>query len=127
MEVLPCSRMTLDGYAIPREAPGPRPSDPGGHLPDDVPVPAPRRQGDPAQAPEQDLLPDQRGRPRSGAGGGGAGPEAGPRLVLLLLPRPGPDAPARHDPPRHAPGRSGGEGRPELRRAPDAIPLEQPR
>ncbi len=38
-------------------------------LPRDAPLPAPGRQGDPAQAAEQDLLPDLRRRPRGGAGG----------------------------------------------------------
>src|SRR5206468_12317523 len=116
--------MALDGNAIRREAPGPRPENPAGPLPDDVPLAAPRRQGDPAQATEPDLLPDQRSRPRGRAGGGGAGPEAGPRLVLRLLPRPGAHAADRHEPARHAPRRGGGQGRPQLPRAPDAVPPE---
>ena len=65
------------------------------HLPHDVPVAPDRRQGDPAQAAEQDLLPDQRRRPRGGPGGGGHGAAPGLRLVLRLLPRPRADAAAR--------------------------------
>src|SRR5256885_16635233 len=41
---------------------------PARYVPVDAPVAAPRRQGDPAQAPEQDLLPDFRSGPRSGPG-----------------------------------------------------------
>ncbi len=52
----------LPSYGRPR----PRPQHPAPDLPHDVPVAADRRQGDPAQAPEPDLLPDQRRRPRGG-------------------------------------------------------------
>ena len=111
------------GYPIHREPAGPRPPDAARHLPHDVPLAAPGRQGDPAQAAEQDLLPDQRGRARGRAGGGGDGPAPRPRLVLRLLPRPRPHAPARHDADGDAHERGGGEGRPELRRPADAVAL----
>ena len=54
----------------------------------DAPVAPARRQGDPAQAPEQDLLPDLGRRPRGGALRRRDGAEAGVRLVLPVLPRP---------------------------------------
>ena len=47
--------------------------DPPRDVPHDAPVAAARRQGDPAQAAEPGLLPDQRRRPRGGAGRGGHG------------------------------------------------------
>src|SRR5712691_3327196 len=40
---------------------------PAGHVSPHVPLPPSRRPGDPAQAPEQDLLPDLGRRPRGGA------------------------------------------------------------
>ena len=49
-----------------------RPGDAPLDLPHDAPVAPARRQGDPAQAAEPDLLPDQRRRPRGGAGRGRA-------------------------------------------------------
>ena len=53
-----------------------------GDVPLDAPVPAPRRQGDPAQAAEPDLLPDLRRRPRGRPGRGRQAAQARPRLVL---------------------------------------------
>src|SRR3989449_11219133 len=48
----------------------------------DAPVAAHRRQGDPAQAAEQDFLPDLGRRSRGRAGRGGPGP---PYRVLMVL------------------------------------------
>ena len=82
-----------------------------------------RRQGDPAQAPEQDLLPDLRGRARGRARGRLQGLPPRLRLVLHLLPRPGALPRSRHD--RHRAAAVGGRRRrrPQLRRPPDAVPL----
>ena len=82
-----------------------------------------RRQGNPAQEPEPDLLPDQRRRPRSGAHRGGHAPARRLRLVLSVLPRSRAVPHARHDPARDAARRGRREGRSELRRPPDAVAL----
>src|SRR5690606_3927853 len=78
------------------------------------------RPGDPAQAAEQDLLPDLGRRPRGRAGcpRGASAPRL--RLVLPLLPRPRTHAGARYDTLRApAPGGCSG-GRPVERWAADA-------
>src|SRR5688572_25163566 len=68
------------GHAIDRRpAPGARPRHTPRRLPDDVPVAAHRRQGNPAQAAEQDLLPDQRRRARGDPRRRRYGAAAGPR------------------------------------------------
>ena len=103
--------------------PATRPRHPAPDLPHDVPVAADRRQGDPAQAAEPDLLPDQRRRARGGAGRGGARAAPRPRLVLPLLPRPRAHAAARDDALEMLLGGGRRRGRPELGRAPDAVPL----
>jgi hypothetical protein len=121
---IPTRRRTVDPDA--RSPAAPRRPDAPLDLQDDAPVAEARRQGDPAQAAEPRVLPDQRGRARGRARGRGHGPEAGVRLVLRVLPRPRADAAARPDAPRDAPRRRGREGRPELRRPPDAVPLELP-
>ena len=92
-------------------------------VPDDGAVAEARRQGNPAQEPEPDLLPDQRRRARSGPRRGRHGPEARPRLVLSLLPRPRAVPAARHDAARDAARRRRRQGRSELRRPPDAVAL----
>src|SRR5260221_12218078 len=58
---------------------------PARHVSADVPVAAHRRQGDPAQAAEQDFLSDLGCGPRGGAGRGGARSCPPPRLVPSLL------------------------------------------
>jgi hypothetical protein len=81
------------------------------------------RQGDSAQEPEPDLLPDQRRRTRSGARGGGDDAQARVRLVPAVLPRSRPLPHARRHAAADAPERGRREGRPELGRPPDAVPL----
>ena len=71
-------------------------------LPHDAAVAEARRQGNPAQEPEPDLLPDQRRRARGGPGRGRHGPEARLRLVPPVLPRPRALPDARHDAARDA-------------------------
>ena len=93
-------------------------------VPHDAPVAPARRQGDPAQAAEQDLLPDLGRRPRGGADRGRDGAAGRPTTgsipyyrdrALCLA--------ARHDAGRDAlRGRRRGD-RPELGRAADAEPL----
>src|SRR5437899_11038554 len=60
---------------------------PARHVPPHVPLPPSRRSGDPAQAPEQDLLPDLGRRARGGARRRRPGAAPQLRLVLPLLPR----------------------------------------
>src|SRR5881628_2450991 len=106
-----------------RQIQGIRPGRARRGLPQHLPLPAGRRQGNPAQAAEQDLLPDQQRRPR---GRDDRGRDAGPprvRLVRLLLPRPGLLPPDRRDPLRDVPPVGRGERRPLVRRAPDARTL----
>src|SRR3989442_14172046 len=94
------------------------------YVPAEAPVAAPRRQGDSAQAAEQDLLPDLRRRARSRAGARRerAPPRVG--LVLSLLPRPRALSEPRKEPLRDAPLR-GRRGRgSQLGGPPDALPLE---
>ena len=90
---------------------------------DDAPVAPPRRQGDPAQAPEQDLLPDLRRGARGDPDRRRVRAPAGVRLVLPLLSRPRALPAARHDGRGDAAvgGRRG--ERSELRRPADAEPL----
>ena len=85
-----------------------------------------RRQGDPAQEPEPDLLPDQRRRPRGGARGRRLLPAPGLRLVLPLLPRPRALPRARRHAARDAAAGRGREGRPGVGRPPDAVALGPP-
>src|SRR5665213_2949403 len=88
----------------------------------DAPVPATRRQGDPAQAPEQDLLPDLRRGARGDSVRGRPGAQAVVRLVLSVLSRSRALPAPGHDTERDA-VRSGGCGdRSELRRPTDAEP-----
>ena len=82
-----------------------------------------RRQGNPAQEPEPDLLPDQRRRPRGDHGRGRPHAPARARLVLSVLPRPRALPRARHDAVRDVPERRRREGRSEQRRPPDAVAL----
>ena len=82
-----------------------------------------RRQGDPAQAPEQDLLPDLRRRARGGPRGRRQGVPARLRLVLPLLPRPRALPRPRHDRHRAAAVRRRRRRRSQLRRPPDAVAL----
>src|SRR5215204_544693 len=109
-----CSRAYLRGAV--RERPAPR-------LPHHGHVAEAGRQGNPAQKPESDLLPDQRRRPRGGAGGSRHDAEAGARLVPSLLPRPRAMLGARHDPARDALEWGWRQGRSQFRRPPDAIAL----
>ena len=89
-----------------------------------LPVAPAGRQGDPAQEPEPDLLPDQRRRPRGGARRGRPDAQAGVRLVLSRT-----TATARSasqlgmTPLEMLLARGRREGRPELRRPPDAVAL----
>src|SRR5439155_17010119 len=92
-------------------------------LPHHGPVAADRRRGDPAQAPEQDLLPDQRGGPRGGPDRGGPPAAAGAGLVLPVLPRPGPLPAARRPASRDVSRSRGIVGRSRERRPADAEPL----
>ena len=97
----------------------------GRRLSDDAPLAPAGRPRDPAQAPEQDLLPDLGRGPRGGALRRGNGAEAGSRLVLPLLPRSGPVPGARRHARRDAVrGRRRREGS-RLRRPADAQPLGQ--
>ena len=92
--------------------------------PHDVPVAPDRRQGDPAQAPEQDLLPDLRApatRPSSRPPAWSCEPSA--RLVLHVLPRSRALPAARHDARRDALLGRRRRDRPELRRPADAVAL----
>ena len=89
----------------------------------DAPVAAHRRQGNSAQEPEPDLLPDQRRRARSRADRGRHAPAAGLRLVLSLLSRSRAVPDARHDVARDAARRRRREGRSEFGRPPDAVAL----
>ena len=100
---------------------------PGRGLPPDAPLAAARRQGNPAQEPESDLLPDQRRRTRGRAGGGRGAPPRRLRLVLSLLSRPRAVPRPRHDAARDAARRRRGQGRSQLRRAADAVALGAPR
>src|SRR2546426_6364619 len=93
------------------------------HVPRHVPLPPSRRPGDPAQAPEQDLLPDIGRRPRGGARRRRQGAAPHVRLVLSVLPRPRPVPRPRHDVDGDAPvGRRRGR-RPELGWPPNAVAL----
>src|SRR5208283_3935839 len=69
----------------PRAGPGNTPA----RLPADVSFPQTGRPRDPTQAPEQNLLPNQRGRARGGEHRRGSVPAARLRFLLSLLPRPG--------------------------------------
>src|SRR3989449_1907994 len=90
---------------------------PARHVPPHVPLPPSRRSGDPAQAPEQDLLPDLGRRARGGARRRRPGAAPQLRLVLPLLPRSRPMPRAGHDADGDAPfGRRRGR-RPELGRS----------
>ena len=95
-------------------------------VPHHVPVPEDRRQGDPAQEPEPDLLPDQRRRPRSDSDRGRPLPAARLRLVLPILPGPRPVPRARRDALRDVPPGRGRRRRPGVRRPADAVPLGTP-
>src|SRR3989441_8779760 len=96
---------------------------PARHVPPDVPPPPSRRPRDPAQAPEQDLLPDIGCRPRGGARRRRQGAAPHVRLVLSLLPRPRPVPRPRHDADGDAAfGRRRGR-RPEFGWPSDAVPL----
>ena len=63
------------------------PGRPAARVPHDAAVAPDRRQGDPAQEPEPDLLPDQRRRTRGDPHRRRHAAQAGLRLVLSLLPR----------------------------------------
>ena len=104
-------------HARPHEGPARR------RVSHDAPLPSPRRQGDPAQAAEQDLLPDLRRRPRGRAHGRRDGLQAGPRLVLYVLPRPRALPAAGDDAGRDALLRRRRGHRSQLRRPPDAVAL----
>src|SRR2546422_8758562 len=60
---------------------------PARHVPPHVPLPPSRRPRDPAQAPEQDLLPDIGRRPRGGARRSLEGAAPPVRLVISLYTR----------------------------------------
>ena len=89
-------------------------------------VAAAGRQGNSAQEPEPDLLPDQRRRPRSHSRRRGHDDPPRPRLVLRVLPRPRAVPHARRDAVRHAAAGRRREGRSGVTRPPDAVALEQP-
>ena len=93
-------------------------------LPHDAAVAAARRQGDPAQEPEPELLPDQRCGTRGYSGRGRDGAPARPRLGVSVLSRPRARSGPRRDGDRHAPERGGRPRRSAFRRPPDAHPLE---
>src|SRR5262245_60983646 len=99
------------------------PRGPDRDLPHHGPVAPDRRQGDPAQAPEQDLLSDQRRRARGGPDRRRPPPAAGARLVLSLLPRPGSLPAARGHAARHVSRGGGFVGGPGVGRPSDAQPL----
>ena len=86
-------------------------------------APADRRQGDPAQAAEPDLLPDLRRGTRGRPGRGGPAAEAGRGLVLLLLPGPGALPGSRNELRRHAPPGGGRSRGPAVRGPADAVSL----
>ena len=92
----------------------------------DAPVAADRRQGDSAQEPEPDLLPDQRRRPRGRARRGRHASARRLRLVLPVLPRSRALPGARRHAARDAPAGGRREGRSRVRRTPDAVALGQP-
>src|SRR2546422_11120251 len=114
----------VDGYHAAAEGrQAARQGGPARHVPRHVPLPASRRPGDPAQAPEQDLLPDIGRRPRGGARRRRQGAAPHVRLVLSLLPRPRPVPRPRHDVDGDAAvGRRRGR-RPELGWPPNAVAL----
>src|SRR6266699_2549844 len=96
---------------------------PARYVPADAPVAAHRRQGDSAQAAEQDLLPDLRRRARSRAGGRRESAPPRIRLVFSLLSRPRALSEPRHDPHRDVPLRGRRGRRSERAGPPDAFPL----
>ncbi len=92
-------------------------------VPADGAVAPHRRQGDPAQEPEPDLLPDQRRRARGHPRRRGDGAPSRARLGLPVLPRPRLlPGPRRHAARDAAAGR-GRQGRPVVGRPPDAVAL----
>src|ERR1700735_1209922 len=105
------------------EVPRPRSRHPYPHLPPDVSLAPPRRPRNPAQAPEQNLLPDQRRRTRRRSGRRRPCPEAGLRLVFPALPRPRSHARARCHSLRNDARSSRRERRSCVRRPPDALTL----
>ena len=92
-------------------------------LPQHAPVAPAGRQGDRAQAAEQDLLPDLERGARGGHHGGRHAAEAGLRLVLPLLPRPRALPAGGDDRRRDAVLRRRRRHRPEFRRPADAVAL----
>jgi len=125
----PTPRRFSHGHSDPRRAQERRRTvarSASGRVPHHAPVAPSGRQGDSAQAAEQDLLPDLRSGPRGGALRCRIGAKALVRLVLPVLSRSSALPRARGHPGRDAVRGSGrGQGS-RLRRAADAEPLGQP-